>query len=438
MSIKDSNCLIECRKQIERKLNWLNADDLKQRDFQYLSDAVFEKTKIQLSLSTVKRLWADSYNRSFQISTLDALARYLDYQSWHHFKEKNFNQGDEIKIKSKKKILESKNNISKKSIRIIGLGFLVTVIAISLIGLFISEYKNKEVSYVEASDEVTFSSNKSVKEGVPNTIIFKYDLGSYESDSMCIQLSWNPKERMKIGRENEYYTSTYYYPGYHYARLIIDENIIKGHFIHITTNDWLTLIRYKPDDVLPTYIRNSEVISGGNMYASPYLLKMNNIDLTAPEFYVSYFNIQDFEGLDGDNFSFETEIKNSTQEQALICQNCLIFVYAENGAIVIPISSMGCVSDISISAGDIRKSGKTNDLSGLGCDLTDWRKIKGEVIDKNLKIYIDDVIAYELPYNKSIGKIKGWHYFFKGCGSVNYLNIYDSANTLKYKDDFWR
>jgi len=408
MSTKDSDYFIKCRKQIEEKLNWLDVEDLRQRDFQYLSDAVFEKTKIQLSLSTVKRFWADSYKHTFQISTLDALAQYLDYQSWHQFKEKNYNQEDTTRSESKNETNVSQINFPKKSVRRISFGFLLFVISISLIGYFVSEYKNKKVSYVEAPDEVVFTSNKSVKEGVPNTIIFNYELGSYSSDSICIQLSWNPKERKRVEKKNNFYTSTYYYPGYHYARLIIDETFIKGHSVHITTDDWLTLVRYKPDDILPTYIRNEEVISDGSMYASPYLLKMNNIDLTNPEFYVSYFNIKDFEGLDGDNFSFETEIKNSNQETALICQNCRIFIYAENGVIAIPVSSMGCVSDISITAGDVNKSGKTNDLSGLGCDLTDWRKIRGELVDKNLKIYIDDEMMFELTYNKSIGKIIKW------------------------------
>ncbi len=436
MSIKDSDYLIECKKQIEGKLNWLNADDLKQRDFQYLSDAVYEKTKIQLSLSTVKRLWTDSYNRSFQISTLDALARYLDYRNWHHFKEKNFSQTDDSKSELKKELeIPSKDFPRKKSLKT-GLIIVISVVTLIIIWVLLSENKNKDVDYIENPDEVIFTSNKSVKEGVPNTIIFNYDLSPYQSDSTYIQLSWNPKERYKIEKENKFYTSTYYYPGYHSARLIIDDKVVKGHSVHITTDDWLTLVRYEPDDVLPTYIRNDEVISDGNMYASPYLLKMNNVDLTANAFYVSYFNIKDFEGLEGDNFSFETEIKNSNKESALICQNCLIFIYAENGGIVIPISSKGCVSDISISAGDVVKSGKTNDLSGLGCDLTDWRKIKGEVVDKNLKIFIDNEIVYELSFNRSLGKIKGWHYFFKGCGSVNYLNVYDSTNTVLYSDDF--
>ena len=129
---------------------------------------------------------------------------------------------------------------------------LISVVTLIIIWVLLSDNKNKDVGYIENPDEVIFTSNKSVKEGVPNTIIFNYDLGSYQSDSAHIQLSWNPKERYKIEKENKFYTSTYYYPGYHNARLIIDDNVVKGHSVHITTDDWLTLVRYEPDDVLPS------------------------------------------------------------------------------------------------------------------------------------------------------------------------------------------
>ena len=436
--MSDTEYILKCRKQIEEKLNWLDIDNLKQRDFQYLGDAIYEKTKTQLSLSTIKRIWDSSYNKSFQINTLDALAQYLDYQSWHHFKEQNF---ELINSKSNNKPTEDnlpKNRTKKKRSLKIKLGLLLSIIVMIVTLLLLFKLKDKTIQTEITSDEIFLTSKKSVKEGVPNTIIFNYDIGSYKPDSLCIQLSWNPKERENINENDHFYTCTYYFPGYHYAKLVVDNDVIKGHSVHITTKDWLTLVRETPEDITPTYIRNSDVISNGNMFASPYLLKLNNVDLTLPEFYVSYFNIKDFEGLDSDNFSFETEIKNSSEDLALICQNCFIFIYGDSGTIGLPICTEGCVSDIDIFAGDARISGKTNDLSGLGCDLTDWSKVRGEIKNKDFKIFIDDNLAYELTYNKSIGNIKGWHYFFKGAGAVNYLNISDSANNIVYKDEFWR
>jgi hypothetical protein len=436
VSPKDSDYINKCRKQIEKKLNWLDTNQLKQSDFQYLGDLVFEKTKTQLSLSTIKRFWDDSYNKSFQITTLNALARFLDYENWHQFKEKNSEEAANTKVLLKD--IKSYSNLELKSKRLKILIISIVVLIFLFVVFSIFNKKPNEAENAKIANTLVFTSKKSVKEGVPNTIIFNYDVGAYNADSVCIQLSWNVREREKIEKDDHYYTCTYYYPGYHHAKLIVDEDIVKEHNVHITTKDWLTLVRYQPDDVLPIYIRDKEVISDGTMYASPYLLKLNNVDLTDRSFFVSYFNIREFEGVSGNNFSFETKIKNNHIEPELICKNCFIFIYCETGAIVLPISTKGCVSDISLRVSDVMISGKTNDLSGFGCDLSEWRKISGEVVNKNMKISIDDKKVYELSFNQSLGKIMGWHYFFKGCGAVEYLNLYDSTKNVVYQDNFIR
>ena len=402
-----------------------------------MADAIYEKSNTQLSLSTIKRIWDSSYQRSFQINTLDALAQYLDYKNWHQFKEQNYIRDENISLNALRDEPLKKKVNSKRSFRI-KLVFLISILAFMAIFVLLSKLKRVERNISILEEEVVFTSKKSIKEGVPNTIIFDYNIGSYKPDSLCIQLSWNPKERENIKKEDRYYTCTYYYPGYHHAKLIIDNELVKGYYVHITTKDWLTLVRETPDDLMPTYIRNENLISDGNMFASLDLLKLNNVDITADEFYVSYFNIREFDGLKADNFSFETEIKNSSDELALICEMCQIFIYGDKGTIVIPISTQGCVSDIGILAGDVRISGKTNDLSGLGCDLTDWRKVRGEVDSKHLKIFIDYNLAYELNDNENVGTIKGWHYFFKGAGAVKNLILYDSTNKIVYTDDFKR
>lgn len=313
--------------------------------------------------------------------------------------------------------------------------YFTAALIFAMVIIFLIKDKTIQKSLIEP-DDIYFGSKKSVKVGVPNTIIFNYNVKKYPTDDIFIQLSWNPKEREQVTRTDSFYTTTYYYPGFHHAKLIIGDKIVKEHDIHITTNGWFTLVRMNPDDVIPIFIRNKDVINDGIIYASPYMLKLNNVDLTANEFFVSYFNVKEFRGVHADNFSFETEIKNSAEELALICQNCRIFIYAEKGTIVIPISTKGCVSDIGIVAGSVYESGKRNDLSGLGCDLTKWRKVGCKVKNNLIRIFIDKKEVYQLAYTNPFGKIKGWHYFFKGCGAVNYLTISDSTNTEIFHDSF--
>jgi hypothetical protein len=43
MSHKDSIFIKKCRDQLEKRLNWLDRNNLKQSGYQYLGDLVFEK-----------------------------------------------------------------------------------------------------------------------------------------------------------------------------------------------------------------------------------------------------------------------------------------------------------------------------------------------------------------------------------------------------------
>src|SRR5688572_22226912 len=78
-----------CKKQIEEKFSFGNGQGYSQRDLEVLSAHIEEKTGVIISLSTLKRLWKDSYKQSPQLATLNALAAILDYKDWQGFRQAN-------------------------------------------------------------------------------------------------------------------------------------------------------------------------------------------------------------------------------------------------------------------------------------------------------------------------------------------------------------
>ena len=57
----EKNFIATCKTLIEGKLNWQDSENWKQRDYEYLSEIIFEKTEILLSVSTLKRIWKNEY-----------------------------------------------------------------------------------------------------------------------------------------------------------------------------------------------------------------------------------------------------------------------------------------------------------------------------------------------------------------------------------------
>src|SRR5579872_6067278 len=79
----NSSGLEQCKHLIEASLGWGNAASWTNEDFDTLSDRIFERTSVRLSVSTLKRIWGKvRYDSSPTTATLNALARYAGFEGW--------------------------------------------------------------------------------------------------------------------------------------------------------------------------------------------------------------------------------------------------------------------------------------------------------------------------------------------------------------------
>src|SRR5687768_13058441 len=216
----------------------LGGDDgkLKQRDLEYLGNLIEEKSKIRLSVSTLKRLWRNDLNQLPHPATLDALVSVLDYKDWQEFKKLNFQAPPNIEPAA----FEQSPKRSSRALPVVislGLGMLVVL-------FFVLQGFNKKDKGVKISKPVLFTADKMVTDGVPNTVIFNYDLSGVEADSFFIQQSWNPRDKVRIDPEKNYYSAIYYTPGFHFARIMANDSILKFQKVHIKTDGWFPIVKY--------------------------------------------------------------------------------------------------------------------------------------------------------------------------------------------------
>jgi hypothetical protein len=100
------------------------------------------------------------------------------------------------------------------------------------------------------ADEVSFSS-RIVSSGLPNSVIFDYDVSKVIADSFHIQQSWDSRRRVRVSPDDRQHTSFYYYPGYFHAKLIANDQVIKEHDVFVESNGWIGMIERFPE---PVYI----------------------------------------------------------------------------------------------------------------------------------------------------------------------------------------
>ncbi len=156
------------KKQIEQKYSFGNGHGYSQRDLEIVGGLISEKTATLISLSTLKRFWKGSYSQRPQLATLDALAQLLDYKHWQDFKSVNRDHMPDI-------------TATKRSWLVTASIFFALTATVFVFAFQRSNNGSKHP--VKISGPVAFTAEKTVSVGIPNTVIFKYDLSNVTADS---------------------------------------------------------------------------------------------------------------------------------------------------------------------------------------------------------------------------------------------------------------
>src|SRR6218665_2414127 len=96
--MKEEELIRLCCSRIESKLNWGPTDRWTNKDFEKLSELIAGHTQTRLSISTLKRVWGKVNHDSLpSVATLNTLAQYHGYESWHHFRQEHTSWTEETK-----------------------------------------------------------------------------------------------------------------------------------------------------------------------------------------------------------------------------------------------------------------------------------------------------------------------------------------------------
>lgn len=444
-------------------------------DFENLSDKIFDKTGVRLSVSTLKRIWGRvNYNSSPSLSTLNTLARFLDYGNWRDFEQKNADDspaspasGASAQHSSLTADLSGhlphqsaapaknpsdefpppatpKNNPGKsRFLAPVLLGTTILLVAGFLLsGSFRSGQKqapagsaspdslsntvsgsgntgSPEAGPKNPSEKAVFQSRKT-SDDLPNSVVFDYDASGFGGDSVFIQQSWDPARREKVPVTGRQHTSLYYYPGYFNARLIVNGQEQGQAPIFIQTKGWKGIIEAKP---VPVYLTPAEIKMGGSLGVNRTILRQKTGSSVFAGTWVDFTNIRPFEGLDAAHFMMETSVRNTSTVEESPCRRVRITVVGKESAIIIPLSAKGCIADLQLLTGDRMIFGKDHDLSAFGCDFHYFQRVTCKVETGHLQISLNGTRILDTPQEKTIGDIVGVSIAFEGSGEIKNISL---------------
>lgn len=392
-----NNCIAALSKKFH-----LNASNIQERDFEFVSQKIRTATKVDLSTATLRRIWSGKYQNTPQIKTLDALAQTLGYQGWHAFK---------IHQKSGK----------RNSVRL-NANYLWLLLLPFIVG-FIWVFTKIKTS--DGISGVVLQPDALVHEGVPATIGFNYDIQSI-SGEVKIQLSWIPFEQTVLDPEKQFYTGTYFYPDYHEAKLLLEERVLATSKVHITTPDWHGLLMKEGLDPNPILLNPSEFLSDSSMSVRTVLAQSKGI-VASTYFPVFTLSNERLDSVSADQISLQFNARLLPIEIPENCRSFSVLIKGEHGRIRIPISEEGCYGLFDLSVSDHSISGKTTDLSQLSYDFSQITPVAIHTKDQRLFIQVGDQAPFMLQYSGLLGPLKVIKFISTGPGEINTVKF----NTYK-------
>lgn len=419
MALSEQAYITLCKRQIEKKFSFGNGHGYTQRDLEVLSQHIQEKAGVNISLSTLKRLWKDDFKQRPQLATLNALAAILDYKDWQEFKQQN---------------QKTEPAFSRRLLTgiIFGLALLIiaafVIVSLNNTSQFVAYPKKPKIN-----GPVQFSVNKTVTSGIPNTVIFKYDVSNVEADSFFIQQTWNPNHRMAIDPKGDAFSNIYYESGYHRARLFANDSVIAMQPIHILSDGWEPHIYYSDKDLVPIDFKGEPFIANGQLHLSKAMLEKRGVDGSKP-FYSRITNSQEF-NVSSDNFSVVTRMKVDSVLSSL-CPWMTLIVVTEKHIFMVALQNKGCERYASYKLGEIERYGENNDLSALGCHVYDWQEVGVRVEDKNAEIYLNGQKAFQEQFKEDFGEVVGLIYIFDGVGSIEQVQLAGEYGQTVFEDHF--
>ncbi|GAB2792323.1 hypothetical protein GCM10027275_41540 [Rhabdobacter roseus] len=424
---KHQTDLARCRQQIETKLGWGDSQGWSTQDFDRLSEEIAAHTGVALSVTTLKRVWGRvRYSSAPTQTTLNALAVFAGYESWRAWQQvpPEPPMGVEVPSAPVGRPTVSPTRRRRPWLLAVGVGA-----ALVMVVLF---FQNHTASRVLSPDDFAFSSEP-VTQGIPNSVLFRYDATASPTDSVFIQQSWDPTRRQQVPKNGHEHTSVYYLPGYFRAKLVVGGQIVREHDLFIPSDGWVVVAEQEP---VPVYFKSSEVIRDGALSVSAAALQRKNIPLQPLLPKVIYRNILTSLGLSNDNFTFETRLKVDYAEGSAACQQVRILLFCRNDMFIFPLSAKGCVGTLGLFLAGHSATSAHADLSALGRDLSQWVAVRYEVVNKRVRIWLDDELAYDTTFPNDPTDLLGAGFSFEGTGSVDYVRFRKPDGAVVYADEF--
>lgn len=405
---------------------WTNGDYIR------LSSILSHKTDVQISPSTLKRIFGKlkTTERYYpQKATRDALADFAGFTDWEIFVQKHPRPVKHEEKKEGEPVLSEQKTIRKKRNWLPALIFLTGIAAI-----VIWQFNKKEAPTVVNTRGIKLVCNNPEGEN-PHSATFKIQLPeNFSGDTANFKVDFGDGRRERKIIPGPLFTHYYEIPGRYYAVLKYNDLPLDTAALYLKTNGWNVTAVMQHDTTRVYPVNNSSLFKKGKIQVDADELFRAGID-TNRTFFVHFANSKPL-NINGDNFELMADVTTSQLRPGVRCSQVALDIYGEKSKHSLMLIKPGCVSWAYLHFSENFIGGETDDLSPIGTDLSRGGIIKLQVINKKVKLLVNKKLVYETSYTFPLKKVYGVKITFSGIGTLNDLVLKDLSAGEIFQDGF--
>jgi hypothetical protein len=444
----DHELVRACLEEIYRQNGYDDMAAPAYRDHEHVSHQIEAKTATLISVSTLKRLLNAEFSRIPQAATLHALAQYLGYPSWQEYKVGMRStvdspqstvtgvEGDNAQPIS---IEGAETRVAKDSVQRPGWLRYATlasggVVAMAIVVLFIRYSAGSTIRHAELA---AFSAQKVTDNDIPNTVVFHYNIDDVQADSFFIQQSWDVNRRVRVYKNTYTLTDVYYEPGYHVAKLMANDSVIRTVDVSIPTDAWFLCVKAPvPTSVPELLVKPTQPVRSkdGIFRLDPTDPVLRQVDLNAEKNFVYAYHPSELT-VNSDNYTFKTRLR-VTEVKHNACPNLMVEILTQRYFMFFRSAPKGCSGELFTEFGEKFLDGRKNDLSAQAYDVTQWADVEVTVKNRTATVIINGQQAFTTTYKDASGFLTGLAFISNGIPEIDYIDLHSPDGTVFFHDDF--
>jgi hypothetical protein len=241
---------------------------------------------------------------------------------------------------------------------------------------------------------------------------------------------------VKIDKDSHTLTDIYYEPGYHVAKLIANDQVIKTMDVSIPTDKWFFYAKDKSagTNSIGYIFPVDSGIKNGSLQLTEEDIVKSGLNMQGENRYIQVYFPTKFEH-GSDNFILHCRLKVH-QLNNVFCPFFMCEIFCQRNFIFFTSSPKGCASEMTAQFGENFLSGKTNDLSAIATNINEWQDVVITVQNKRAKVWINDKEVFSTQYNQSAGLITGLGFISSGLPEVDFVSLRTLDGRNIYSNDF--